>query len=68
MYVYVYILQTHKEEARKVYENEQMRLEYIQELKRRFEDEKRTLETEVSVFPSLLFVCVMRLEYIQKLK
>ena len=29
------------------YENEQMRLEYIQELKRRFEDEKRTLESEL---------------------
>jgi len=39
--------QMYKEEARKVYENEQMRLEYIQELKRRFEDEKRALEAEL---------------------
>ena len=30
-----------------VYDNEQTRLEYIQELKRRFEDEKRTLESEL---------------------
>ncbi|EKX45673.1 hypothetical protein GUITHDRAFT_152661 [Guillardia theta CCMP2712] len=36
-----------KEESRKAYENEQMRLEYIQELKRRFEEEKRSLETEL---------------------
>lgn len=46
--------QTFKEEARKVYENEQLRLEYIQELKRRFEDEKRALESEVG--PSLCIV------------
>ena len=36
-----------QEEQRKVFENEQMRLEYIQELKRRFEEEKRTLESEL---------------------
>lgn len=30
-----------------MYENEQMRLEYIQELKRRFEEEKRQLEAEL---------------------
>mmetsp|Transcript_59912 Transcript_59912/g.143226 ORF Transcript_59912/g.143226 Transcript_59912/m.143226 type:complete len:409 (-) Transcript_59912:12-1238(-) len=38
---------THKEEARKVYENEQMRLEYIQELKRRFEEEKSGMVDEL---------------------
>ena len=37
----------HNEEARKVYENEQQRLEFIQELKRHFEDEKRSLESEL---------------------
>lgn len=35
------------EEARKAYENEQQRLEYIGELKRRFEEEKRMLESEL---------------------
>ena len=39
--------QAQLEESRQVYENEQMRLEYIQELKRRFEDEKRSLESEL---------------------
>ena len=36
-----------QEESRKVYENEQMRLEYIQELKRRFEEEKLSMEREL---------------------
>jgi hypothetical protein len=36
-----------REESRKGYENEQMRLEYVQELKRRFEDEKRAMEGEL---------------------